>query len=440
MRLTSGFKARCLCAMIGSLVLCSDVAAGTVEILVDAALDQPSLQTAGEVALHVVSVAGSENSVGMVVYDEVFQRSTELTVADVANVERISQLTASITPSKFSNLAVGMEKGISELSSEGGVLLIFGNNDILLADAAVVAKYRDWLRLLLLPDAARKSIAIILAYPHGSQPSSLVSVIQEYPNNRVISFSNTSDAIEQLSGVLPFALPEGTQLAEVAPIDVLTEQSAIARPVSTTSPEQNQAAAEAVSSNVGQDTPTDADQAPATLPASSEVAAQSTEKDGMNIDLPVLLALIILLVVMVAVITWFLLKRRRNRHELSDSSLPPAAQPAPSRYLAPRQDIATALTNRPAETDAWPKVVRPKTAMAESRLSEHEPQIELDVTAPENPVRSDSTTRITSPNSTAPRKSASLSDSANAFEADEIDELEELRNVTKHKRLTQTEN
>ncbi len=249
MRLTSGFKARCLCAMIGSLVLCSNVAASAVEILVDAALDQRSLQTATEVALQVVSAAGSENSVGMVVYDEVFQRSAERAIADVAHVERISRLSASITPSEYSNIAVGIEKGISELNSEGGVLLVFGNNDILLADAAAVAKYRDWLRLVVLPDAARKSISIILAVPQSAQSSELVSIIQEYPDNRVISFSDTSDAIEQLSAVLPFALPEGTQVAAVTPIDVVTDQSATSEPIRTIELGQDQSATETDSLN-----------------------------------------------------------------------------------------------------------------------------------------------------------------------------------------------
>ncbi|ASJ74274.1 hypothetical protein [Granulosicoccus antarcticus] len=400
MRLNYDLKAYCLCAMFGVLVPCSNAAASSVEILVDAALDESSLRTANEVALQVAGAAGDENSVGVVIFDEVFQRSTDLTVADDAHLERISQVFSNVKPSEFSNIAVGIEKGISELSTEGGVLLVFGNSDILLADANAVAKYSDWLELVLLPDAASKSIAIILAVPQNAPPSALSPIIQGFANNKVITFSDASDAINQLSLVLPFTLPGDTQ---ELPVAVLSDQPTA---------------------------------------VSSILLPEQRQEDKKGVGIPVLLTIVALLVLVVGAIIIFMLKRRRNsKHEVIDDRGASVTKESLSRYLAPKQGNTIVRTARASEADSDSTLLIPHTdesqGISGSDLLTDDMESELDVTAPRKPVMSNKKAQLESNDATVQRIGIASEDSLITCETGVIDELEELRNITQLKHKTQ---
>jgi len=115
MRLTPKNKpqttARYLAAVLSGLLFCGNTFADSVEILIDAAYEENARKTINEIALHVASAAGSENTVGLVVYDEVFQRSTPPMIADDAQTQLIANVVNATTPTQYSNLAVGIEKG-----------------------------------------------------------------------------------------------------------------------------------------------------------------------------------------------------------------------------------------------------------------------------------------------------------------------------------------
>ena len=448
MQLMQEFKAHCMCIMIGSMTLCSNAAADSIEILVDAALDQSSLQIATEVALSVASSAGTDHSVGLVVFDKVFQRSTERVDADGDQQQRISEVLSNLTPSEYSNIAVGIEKGISELTPDGGVLVVLGSTDILLADSEAVSKYRDWLDLVLLPDAASKSISIILASPESAQSNALESIILAFPDNRVISYTDAPDLIDQLSALLPFKIISNTQIAQAATDEVNASELSI--------PDQAVAVATlAVTTLPVSELPATTlpvSELPATpSPVNSDVDVQSNQQSGASLNDYILLALVTLALI-IGVALYLLLKRRRNNNSkrLGDT-VETDVQPMQSRYLAPKQGLAAVLTTRVDEEDFVPSAAREQLIASQSTPDssafdesiatasnsvEDNDRFGLDITAPQEIIGSDVSAQALDPDATVQRKAISPEELLASSKKARVDELEELRTLTQQKNLT----
>ncbi|MFK7854416.1 MAG: hypothetical protein AB8B79_09900 [Granulosicoccus sp.] len=389
MRLTTDIRALFLYLVMGGLVLPSNVNASSVQVVVDAALDQNSLQTAENVTLNIVRAAANQSSVGVVVYDEVFQRSSEIKLADESDLQTIGELFSSIAPSESSNIAVGIEKGISELSAEGGVLLVFGNNDILLADTEAANKYRDWLQLILLPDAASKSISIVLASSQATQLSSLDSIFLQHPDNRVVSYSDTANAIAQLSELLPFPISSAIEVAGLTQTENLAEAlnnqpagvetnpatELITLPT-TASIDLEQIPQDSTASVVQQSElppiPVSSESSSAQIPQnlsttttdqaivseqtiSSDGTDQIGQTDNASLMRFIPLAIVALLFFVVLGIVLILLKRKRDsKNKASDSSMEQTLHSGKSRYLPPNHRMATALTTAAIDSDVQP--------------------------------------------------------------------------------------
>lgn len=240
--------------------------ASSIQFAIDASLNQQDLDTARDVVATLSQAADESDSIGVVVYDSVFQRGTPIAIADAAQKDGVLETLSQITPSDSSNLAVGIEKGTSELTAEGGYLIVFGPSEIQVADAEKLTTYTDWLKWVLLPDSEKAGIEILLVSPPAQNDSASfqTSVTAFFP------ISDANSLINDLSTVLPgplvsrlgdpvqlSSLPELTANDVQVPLEVATATPATL-PKTNSEPEvSNVATAESVVAVEGENLSTD---------------------------------------------------------------------------------------------------------------------------------------------------------------------------------------
>lgn len=176
--------------------------ASSIQFAVDASLGPEELQVVRDVVTTITTAAGDSDSVGILIYDSVFQRSTPMAAADDAQKSKVLDTLAKMAASDNSNLAVGIEKGSSELASEGGFLLVFGQSEIRVADPEKLATYTDWLTLVLMPDSEKSGIDIVLVSP----PAQDASASFQTWASAFFELSDTGTLVNELSTVLPESL------------------------------------------------------------------------------------------------------------------------------------------------------------------------------------------------------------------------------------------
>lgn len=215
--------------------------ASSIQFAIDASLNQQELDVVRDVVATISQAADESDSIGIVVYDSVFQRGTPIAIADAAQKDGVLETLLQITPSDSSNLAVGIEKGTSELTAEGGYLIVFGQSEIQVADAEKLTTYTDWLKWVLLPDSEKAGIEILLVSPPAQNDSASfqTSVTAFFPISDANSLIN--DLSTALPGPLVNRLGDPVQLSslpELAANDVQVPQE-VATATPTTLPETN---------------------------------------------------------------------------------------------------------------------------------------------------------------------------------------------------------
>lgn len=187
-----------ICVIFAAHSYCSALLAESIQFAVDASLSSQELSVAGDVVMTITQATNEFDNVGLLIYDAVFQRSVPLASATEQQRIQLLRTLGQITPSESSNLAVALEKGTSELA-DNGYLIVFGNSEINIDDVEKIKTYSDWLGLVLLPEAEKKGISVLLAdpSPEDAANSFQLSVTEFIP------WADTAAIVGNLSTLLP---------------------------------------------------------------------------------------------------------------------------------------------------------------------------------------------------------------------------------------------
>ncbi|MFK7996829.1 MAG: hypothetical protein AB8B87_22015 [Granulosicoccus sp.] len=196
-------KLRVFCLVFAAHSFFNVSLASSIQFAVDASLNQQQLNTAQEVIMTLSQAASVNESIGLLVYDDVFQRSVPMAAANEAQKAKVFDTLQQISPSDSSNLAVGIEKGTSELAeANDGYLVVLGHSHVTVTDPTKHRTYNDWLELVLLPDAEKNGISVLLAAPIAPDASiNFQTSVTEF-----VPWSDVTSIINSLSTALPASL------------------------------------------------------------------------------------------------------------------------------------------------------------------------------------------------------------------------------------------
>lgn len=370
---------------VSALVFCvvclssSAVFSNSINFVVDSSLPKKDLESAAAIVLALVEGMQSDKQVGLVVFDKVFQRSVDMGPADGAQLVQLRDGLRSITPSDVSNVAVGIEKGISELKDSGGTLIVLADPLIKLDDDEKINKYKQWLELIVLPAAGNANVALMLVSPAGisgtGQANDITSIINANQVNQVITLADADATAGKIAMLLPAGMVSEADIVvaevtldkpEIVPVESTnldTETAPVVEDTDATGVESDIASTEQGAEEFGQkaeqaasdsaetsQTKTESqveqkaeDNAPQAPPVAVPPAQQSGGWPVMNLIVFAVVALMLLLTL--AAIAWLLIKRSRQGKPKQKTKEVVVPEPAPTaRYLAPNQRTATVLT------------------------------------------------------------------------------------------------
>ncbi len=135
---------------------------------VDLSLSPQQRNMAYDVIREVTLIKTNDHTIGLTLFDDTVRRFIAPAKMDKAQILAINETLADslVSVRSTSNLAVGIERAIDNLGlNEPANLVIFARGIIDTPSQDPRARFREWLEVVLLPQAAEENISITLVVP-----------------------------------------------------------------------------------------------------------------------------------------------------------------------------------------------------------------------------------------------------------------------------------
>jgi len=194
-----------LSATLGVLLCCTlaRAASAPVVIALDASLPADALQAADAAITAIANQVPSDAELSLIVFDDVVQQVVPLQRVGAAQFAEIQSTLSSVKSTASSNLAAGFERGLDELKEQPRAqLVVFARAIVQATDADRQTRYRQWIKELLLPDAAERGIAITLVAPEAGADASLLADILGQPANNSLVLDSDGGLASRVMNIL----------------------------------------------------------------------------------------------------------------------------------------------------------------------------------------------------------------------------------------------